>query len=512
MCFNKSRRRSAVLITEAYKEEINGVIGCYDRVIIRGTNGRWGYPDGMTSFFFENEIKIFDFAKVFTPITEVIKENAEKLAEENEIKIEYIRNAKAFRKDDRIEEILSQRGTHDGLVHIFSALETSKTYQPWHNKQTNRCYFLPDNVKCLHYYFYFIDRELGLCFFKVATTAPFQVMFYFNGHNYLASKLRKKNIGFDKKDNAFLDIADFKGAQELSDNIKVEEIHTALDVYRKKCLPLPENFSPFYNWTIQQVEYSLDISFKSADTLKPLYDNIIKTAMHTVTPDNIANFLGKRFSIQFEGEAGSQFNKRILGTRIKHQMGEISLKIYDKFGKVLRIEVTSNDVSQLRIHREVLKRDGSKVNEMAAVKKSIYSLFVLTKVFRSACNRYLEFISSFDDPSDGFNNLNKVVEDTKEKKRNYKGFNFFGQADRNILLAVADGKFVAKGITNKSLRGVLGKTANQVTRILSRLRIHGLIKKVGKSYAYHLTKLGRDVIVAGFKFIHTSLIPSLATA
>ncbi|MCL1809461.1 MAG: hypothetical protein FWG42_06845 [Clostridiales bacterium] len=82
-------------------------------------------------------------------------------------------------------------------------------------------------------------------------------------------------------------------------------------------------------------------------------------------------------------------------------MGEISVKIYDKFGSVLRIEVTSNDVSQLRSFREVQKRDGTVEVKMAPVKKSIYSLFVLARIFKNATRRYLEFISSFDDPRTG---------------------------------------------------------------------------------------------------------------
>ena len=37
------------------------------------------------------------------------------------------------------------------------------TYQPWHNKQTGKTYLVPDDGKCLHYYFYFLDEDLGLC-------------------------------------------------------------------------------------------------------------------------------------------------------------------------------------------------------------------------------------------------------------------------------------------------------------------------------------------------------------
>ena len=38
----------------------------------------------------------------------------------------------------------------------------------------------------------FIDKELGLCYLRVPTWAPFRLQFYMNGHNLLASKLQKK--------------------------------------------------------------------------------------------------------------------------------------------------------------------------------------------------------------------------------------------------------------------------------------------------------------------------------
>ncbi|MGA2109403.1 MAG: hypothetical protein ABSH25_17395 [Syntrophorhabdales bacterium] len=42
---------------------------------------------------------------------------------------------------------------------------------------------------------------------------------------------------------------------------------------------------------------------------------------------------------------GNNFETRIFGTRIKHHMGALSIKMYDKFGIILRIETTVNDVS-----------------------------------------------------------------------------------------------------------------------------------------------------------------------
>jgi len=500
-----------MLITEKYTTSICGTLSCYDRVIVSGTAGNWGYAGGMSSFFYEKGFRIFDFAKIFKPLTEAIKANAEKIAVENGIEIEYIRKSGAFRKEDRIAEIIKQRGSHEGLVHVFSALELNITYSPWHDKSKGKTFFKNDQTKCLHYYFYFIDRMLGLCFIRVPTIAPFKTTIYFNGHSLLETKLKKQNIEYKKMDNAFTYISDFSKAQKLSDNIKIEDIHSAFDIFSARYCPLPTDWELHWNYTIGQVEYSTDIIFKNSETLEPVYENIIKTAMHTVTPDDIANFLGKRFSVLFEGETGSRYNKRILGTRIKHQMGEISVKIYDKFGSVLRIEVTSNDVSKLKTFREVIKRDGTIETKMAPVKKSIYSLFALTQIFKNAARRYLEYISSFDDPSEGLKKLDKVVEPVKSNNRNYKGFNFFSKDDEKILVAISDGKFTLKGITNKELRTMIPeKSQGQLSRILKRLRLHGLIKKVGKTYKYYLSALGRQIILAGLKFKNMFLIPELA--
>ena len=500
-----------MLLTERYEREISGKLGCYDRVIIRGTPGIFAYADGMSSFFYTHNYRIFDYSNIFKPVTDDIISNIKLMAEQNGVEIEYVRKAGSFRKEDKVAKELEKRGSKPGLVHIFSQLELCNTYDPWHDKQTHKTYFKAAQTKRLVYYIYFVDKTLGLCYIKVPTVAPFGLMFYFNGHNLLENKLISTNIEYSKHDNAFISIDDFDAAQKLSDEIDVKSIHKILDGCANRWCPIPKEWGVSYQWSLAEVEYSLDIIFKDPETLKPLYNNIIETAMHTITPENIANFLGKRFSLQFEGEAGSRYNKRILGTRIKHQLGDSSVKIYDKFGSILRIEVTSNNVSEMRVFRPVQKRDGTTVSKMAPVKKSIYSLFDLINLFKKACYRYLETISSFDDPTDGLKKLNKAVEPIIENNRNYKGFNFFSKDDKAILLAVANPKFNIDGMRNKHLRELLpDKTQGQISRLFKRLRVHCLIEIVRGTLKYRLTNLGKQVISAGLSFINMSLVPVLA--
>jgi DNA-binding HxlR family transcriptional regulator len=170
-------------------------------------------------------------------------------------------------------------------------------------------------------------------------------------------------------------------------------------------------------------------------------------------------------------------------------------------------------VGAFKTIRDVYQRDGTVEKKVAPLQKSIYSLFPLLSVFKNAINRYLEFISSFDDTSNGIKKLDKLTNDVKENNRNYKGFNVFSKEDERILLAIVDGKFNLKGLSNKELRKILpDKSSGQLSRIIKRLRLHGLIKKIGKTYLYYLTGYGKQIIAQCLKLKNMFLVPELARA
>ena len=55
-------------------------------------------------------------------------------------------------------------------------------------------------------------------------------------------------------------------------------------------------------------------------------------------------------------------------------MGDVSIKMYDKFGCVLRIESTCNDISTFRVEREVQHRDGTSDIRKSPFKKEYLQL------------------------------------------------------------------------------------------------------------------------------------------
>jgi hypothetical protein len=259
------------------------------------------------------------------------------------------------------------------------------------------------------------------------------------------------------------------------------------------------------------VEYATDIVFRRQADLQAVYGELIRTAIHTVKPDNIATFLGRKLNGNYQDEMGNRYNVRIEGTRVRHSMGKTSVKMYDKFGRILRIETTTLDVTFFRHYREVEQRDGTTAMKYAPMKKTIYSLGALREVLAAVNRRYLEFISAVDDPSDGIRKLNKVSQTVREQERSYRGFNFFDQDDQLLFEVIARGEFNISGIQNKHLRPLLpGLTSGQISRLLKRLRKHGLIKKVGRCYKYYLTPLGRQTVALGLKLKNMFIIPEFS--
>ena len=92
-----------------------------------------------------------------------------------------------------------------------------------------------------------------------------------------------------------------------------------------------------------------------------------------------------------------------------------------------------------------------------------------------------------------------------------KGSAFFSDDDQKLFEIIARGEFNISGFQNKNLRRYLtDKNSGQISRILKRLHVHGLIKKVAHTYKYYLTKLGQRIILTGLKLKELVIIPSFA--
>ena len=497
-------------LVDRYEDRIAGVLSCYDRVVITGTLPTVCYAAGMTRFLYAREIRIFDYPQFAASLRDRVRERAASLTTQAGLAIEHIAKSHV-RKEAVVAKVLEARGEHPGLVHVISAMEACDAYQPWHDKQTHKTYVRPDSGKCLHYYFYFMDAELGLIYLRVPTWAPFRLQFYCNGHSWLARRLTAQGIGFTAADNAFIRIDDWPRAQALADGFSPDRLHRVLDRYAVLCCPVLDAFEQAYHWSLMQVEYATDLVFRSAATLAPLYEQLTREAVLSVKAEQIASFLGRQITPLLAQEVGSQLSTRIEGTCIKHRFANSSIKMYDKFGCILRIETTSNDVSFFKHHRKVEHRHGAPTRALAPVKKTIYSLIDLREIMLGCNRRYLEHLAALDDFSAGVRALDRLTKPRSIDGKTVKGINFFDRVDNAFLHALQNPRVNIAGVRRADLRPLLAELSSaRISRQLRRLRDIGVIKRVAGTYRYYLTRAGRAATAALCRVTESLIIPALA--
>jgi hypothetical protein len=403
-----------------------------------------------------------------------------------------------------------------------------------------------------------MDAELGLIYLRVPTWArlakgsvrrsrmewlgegPFRLQFYCNGHSWLARQLTAASIGFAAADNAFVRIGDWQRAQQLADASSPDLLHRVnpcllasrpcrgakrRDRYAAQCCPVLEVFGQTYHWSLMQVEYATDLVFRSAATPGPRYEQLTRQSVLSVKAEQIATFLGRQITPQLAQELGSQFSTRIEGTCIKHRLGDAAIKMYDKFGQILRIETTTNDVSFFKPHRKVAgvsmrlahanetrgeHRQGPPARELAPVKKTIYSLIDPREIMFGCNRRYLEHLSAPDDFSAGVRALGRLTKPRKVEDKTVKGINFFDPVDNAPLHALQNPRVNIAGIRRAGLLALFDHISPaRLSRQLRRLRDIGVIKRVSGTYRYYLTRIGRRATAALCHLTQSVLIPAL---
>jgi hypothetical protein len=312
-------------------------------------------------------------------------------------------------------------------------------------------------------------------------------------------------------DNTFRRLGDYAQAQALADAFPVKRLHETLDRLAARYCPVTAQFGVTYHWSLMQVEYATDLIFHHQADLQPLYETLVRTAIHAVKPDHVATFLGRKLTGAYADELGNDFHTRVQGACLKHHRGPVAIKLYDKQALVLRIETTVNDVSFFRHHRTVEHRDGTSTTKLAPMRRTIYSLAPLRELLLAANQRYLAFLSEVADPTAGVQQVEHLAAPIRQDARSYRGFNLFHPDDLALFTALSRGEWQISGFRNRSLRRVLPQYSGpQLSRLLKRLYVHGLIRKIGHTYKYYLTHAGQRVVLTALKLRALVVIPAMA--
>lgn len=108
-----------MLLTAKYADKIYGIITCYDRIIILGYIPNWSHAETMTTYMKLNGIRIFYYPIFSQPLTGQVRQNAEKTAQENVIKLNSSRNSTLSAKTTAFRRSFRKRGHRmSGSYHL----------------------------------------------------------------------------------------------------------------------------------------------------------------------------------------------------------------------------------------------------------------------------------------------------------------------------------------------------------------------------------------------------------
>ncbi len=496
-----------------YTKEIAGHLRCFDRMIVHGTLVDVAHPGALLVSMNQAGFRPRDLARFAEPITRQVRDHIIGLARRHQVEIEMVMR-KNFRQEDRIAAILQERGTRPGLVHVFAVKETATVFDTRHARSDGYAQVITRRGCCIHYYLYWMHERLGLIHVRVPTWLPLRLQVYFNGHNWLARQLDQAGVSYQLADNAFVTCGDWKRAQELADALDPRTLHAQLDELARLCCPAAGQFPNGYHWCLTQVEYAQDLVFKQPARLDRLFEELAREALLVIKVEEVARFLGKRVPLNHDTPLNSHFGRRHAGLRLKHSLGPASVKLYNKPGGILRLEMTTYDVSFFRHYRQVVHQDGTKENALATMKKSIYSLRDLAELMQAGVSRYSQWLASLVEHSAGRAEIAKLGRPQHDQRgRSYRGFNPFLEEDTQALETVLRGEYALGGLTARRLHGVFKDwSRGRIGRLLKRLRLHGLMRKIAHTHTYYLTPLAQRVLTAILHLKEYVFVQNLATA
>lgn len=497
----------------AHGDKVTGVISGFDRLRLQGTLRALYMPEVFQEYLWRAKVLCKDYKAHLSAVSARICDRAEAIARRAGLGVRYVRSA-ATRKEELVAETLREHPRHEGLVAVLSSVEPCRTWKMRGNYQTKRLEPRLEWGQCLHLYFYFVHRELGLMHLRLQTWFPFLVHVVLNGREWLCRQLDRAGVGYLRADNCLPWIEDSARAQALLDAQAKTRWPALLDPLVTRFHPQHQRLHDLlpvdYYWTVAQSEYATDVMFRDRAALQSVYPRLVHHGiMHLGTTD-VLRFLGRCHPGQSEVQTSRLTREE--GTRLKHWVDGNSLKLYDK-GSVLRAENTINHPEECKVWR-ASERDTRGPKAWRPLRRSVADLPRRADVGRAATDRYFGALAAVEHGTPLAESAATVCRSIVRKGRRHRALNPFAPDDTALLAVVNDADFTLRGLRNRDVRERLyprapaSLTARQLSSRISRqlalLRAHGLIARVSKTHRYVVTKKGRIVLTTLLAAAHAN--------
>jgi hypothetical protein len=272
------------------------------------------------------------------------------------------------RKHDIAEEYLTKTNITKGLFLILVGRARAPVWEVGINYHLRRKSPMP---YVNHYSFHILDPDWGHITIKISGHPPFPAQVMLNGHEYIACQARKAGLSFTKEANCFTHIANPAGLAKIADTLSQQRTVGRL---RRVCerwiyttclcfaLDLDEQQrSGFrYQYSSYQIEYRRNLLFEIGGQMEQVFQALIDRSRAPLDIKTIKTIVGYKHRPKYRQRKNKPSRWEVAVERpvydltiFKLHCGRLTLKIYTKGERVLRIETVVHDTRELRCGRSL---------------------------------------------------------------------------------------------------------------------------------------------------------------
>jgi hypothetical protein len=211
-----------------------------------------------------------------------------------------------------------------------------------------------------HYYFQIIDPEWGHVAVRLCGYAPWGAQVIVNGHQWVERQARAQKVRVVKEGNCFIEGTNYRAVDRLARALSGPDLGPRLAALCARwlysaclCFALPlaeqQRLDFHYRYSIWQLEYSRNYLFHQAQVLEEVFEKLIDRTRAPLDIKTLETLFGRRHRQptkrrQRAGRRGYEVTQEVDASRWdvtvwRVRWGAVVLKIYDKAGRVLRVEV-----------------------------------------------------------------------------------------------------------------------------------------------------------------------------
>jgi hypothetical protein len=504
-------------------DRVTGTLTMFDRLIFKGHLTRLFHPGAIPVFLWSQGTPLTEFAHYAKRTSETLVSHAEQLAAEAGRPSIYLRETvtrdAGQTKEQLARSIAERDGVTEGLVCVLRAVESCNSFTVV--SRAGMLEVIRRRRKCLWIYCYFIDPELGFIHVRLQSWLPFQIQVYVNGREWLARQLDQAGVGYLRHDNALLRVDDLALAEQLCERFARRSWPALLNVFARRVNPLlptveQARFGGYY-WVVDQAEVATDVMFGDRPSLTAIMPDLVRHATLNLSSVDVLHFLGRKLHPNLAAEVVTDAKRRPEGWRVKHRLARNWIKFYDKVS-VLRVETVINNPHEFRVLRVRSDDAGRRSRRWCPKNKGVANLWRYLQVGTGANHRYLDALAAAPPTSEGVAALDTLCRSRTRAGRHHARFNPLSPSDLALFRAALAGGNTIVGFRNHDIvarlyqhparsRQETQRRCARVSRLIAKLRGHGLVAKVPNVRLYRVTTHGQRAMAAVLA-IHDTAYPT----